>query len=173
MPSQRNIDLLSQTADRMRSASAIYFTDFKGLGAGEATELRAILRENNIDYFVVKKTLSRLAAAEAGVGDISEFLVGQVGMAFARDEPTAPARILKEFRRAHTDIPAVTGIYLDGQKLSATRMEDLANLPKKEVLLSQLLSALQSPLTRLAQTLSAPMSRLGLILSDLKDKKTS
>lgn len=172
MPNERKYAIVAHTAEQMRSAKAIYFTDFKGLTAPQATELRAKFREGQVNYLVVKKTLSRLAAQEAGIGNIDEFLVGQVGMALAEGEPTGPARILREFSKGHNDIPAVTGIYFDGAKLPASRIDELAKLSSKEVLLAQLLSALQSPMTRLAQTLAATMTKLGQILTGLKDQKT-
>ncbi|MCH7940342.1 MAG: 50S ribosomal protein L10, partial [Candidatus Marinimicrobia bacterium] len=89
MPDAHKAEIVATTAARMRAAAAIYFTDFRGLSAPQATELRAKLREGNVDYIVVKKTLSRLAAKEAGLADIDDFLVGQVALAFTGGEPAA------------------------------------------------------------------------------------
>ena len=122
---------------------------------------------------VVKKTLLRIAAQEAGIGEIDEFMIGQTALAFTDGEPSEPASILREFSKQNDDVPKITGIVLDGQHLPAVRAQVLATLPSKEVLLGQLLSAIQQPMTRLVGTLSAPMTKLGQMLSALKDQKTS
>lgn len=173
MPQPYKITLVENIAAKLGSAAAIYFTDYKGLSAPQATELRAKLRESKIDYVVVKKTLLRLAAREAGMGDIDEFLSGQTAMAFTDGEPSIPARILREFGKDNGDVPKITGIVLDGQHLPASKAQILATLQSKEVLLAQLLSTIHQPMTRLAGTLSASMTQLGRALSALKDQKTS
>ncbi len=173
MPQPYKISLVEDIAAQLSSAGAIYFTDYQGLSAPQATELRAKLRENEINYVVVKKTLLRLAAREAGIGDIDEFLSGQTAMAFTVGEPSSPARILREFGKDNNDVPKITGIVLDGQHLPASKAQTLATLPSKEVLLAQLLSTVRQPMTRLAGTLRASMTQLGRALSALKDQKTS
>ncbi len=173
MPDAHKAEIVSTTAALMRDAAAIYFTDFRGLSAPQATELRARLRESDVDYVVVKKTLSRLAAKEAGLADIDDFLVGQVALAFTAGEPAAPARILREFSRENDDVPAITGIILDGELIGAERAKELANMPNKEVLLGRLTATLGQPMTRLAATLNSPLAKLTQLLGSLKDRKTS
>lgn len=173
MPDAHKAEIVASTAARMQEAAAIYFTDFRGLSAPQATELRAKLREGNVDYIVVKKTLSRLAAKEAGLADIDDFLVGQVALAFTGGEPAAPARILREFSRENDNVPAITGIILDGELLGPERAKELAGLPSKEVLLGRLAATLGQPMTRLAATLNSPLAQLAQLLGSLKDQKTS
>lgn len=173
MPAPRKIAAVEELSARMRSAAAIYFTDYQGLSAPKATELRARLREKNIEYTVVKKTLSRLAAREAGIGEISDFMHGQTALAFGYDDPAEPARVLHEFSKDNQDIPAVTGLILDGQPLPAAKAGELANLPTKTVLMGQLVSALQQPMSRLVSTLSDVMTKLVWTLTGLKEQKTS
>ena len=157
---------------RMRSAAAIYFADYRGLSASKATELRAILRKENIQFTVVKKTLSILAAREAGIGEIRDYLQGQTVLAFAHDDPGAPARVLRAFGKDNQDIPVITGLILDGQLVSAAQARELASLPSKEVLMGQLVSAMQQPMSRLASTLTGVMKKLMQTLSSLKEQKT-
>jgi len=173
MPDPQKAEIIADTAARMRNAGAIYFTDFRGLSAPKASDLRAKLREGNIEYIVVKKTLSRLAANEAGLESIDDFLVGQIAIAFTSDEPTGPARIIREFSRDNKDVPAITGIVLDGALLSADRASDLATMPSKEILISQFAAVINQPMTRLAATLGGAMSKLAQLLTSLKDQKTS
>ncbi len=173
MPDAHKAEIVASTAARMREAAAIYFTDFRGLSAPQATELRAKLRESNVDYIVVKKTLSRLAAKEAGLANIDDFLVGQIALAFTVGEAADPARILREFSRENDDVPAITGIILGGEMLGAERAKELATMPPKEVLLGRLTATLGQPMTRLAATLNSPLAKLAQLLGSFKDQKTS
>ena len=173
MPIAIKAEIVADTAARMRAAAAIYFTNFQGLSATRATELRAKLREGKIDYIVVKKTLSRLAASEAGLDEIDDFLVGQIALAFTSGEPSIPARIIRDFSKGNNDVPAITGIILDGTLLPAERATELAAMPAKEILIGQLAATLNQPMTRFAATLSGPMTKLALLLDSLKEQKTS
>ena len=173
MPDAHKIAVVEATAARMKAADAIYFAEFKGLSAPDATDLRAQLRANDIDLVVAKKTLIRLAAAEAGLADIDEFLTGQMAMAFAKGEPSVPAKVLSDFSRAHENVPAITGIIFEGAAMPGSAAAELASLPSKQVLLGQIASTLIQPMTRLAGTLNGAMSKLAQALSSLQDKKTS
>lgn len=172
MPAPHKIAVVEELSARMRSAAAIYFADYQGLSAPKATELRARLRAENIEFTVVKKTLSILAAREAGVGEIRDFLQGQTALAFAHDDPGAPARVLRDFGKDNQDIPVITGLILDGQLVPAAQARELASLPSKEVLMGQLLSAMQQPMSRLASTLTGVMMKMVQTLSSLKEQKT-
>ena len=173
MPNAHKLAVVEQTAARMKAADAIYFAEFKGLSAPDATTLRAALRSSNVDLFVAKKTLIRLAAKEAGLADIGEFLTGQMAMAFAQGEPSIPAKILSEFSKTHEGVPSITGIILNGEALPGSAAAQLASLPSKDVLLGQFAATLIQPITRLAGTLNGAMLKLAQTLNSLQDKKTS
>ena len=172
MPTQQKIAIVEETAEKMRTAAAIYFTDFKGLSAAKATELRAQLRENRIEYKVVKKTLSQLAAKEAGIGEIAEFLTGQVALAYTYEDPATPAKILGKFRKDNQDVPVITGIILDGQPVPASKAAELADLPAKDVLLAKLMSCLHQPMTAFTATLNGSFAQLLRVLTTLREDKT-
>jgi large subunit ribosomal protein L10 len=169
MPTTAKIEAVSRLSEKMRSAKAIYFTDFQGLTAPEATRLRAKLREGNVEFEVFKKSLSRLAAKEAGIDDIEDLMHGQIALAFTLTDPAAPAKILGEFSKQNRDIPAITGLVLEGQALPATYAREMASLPSREVLIAQLLSVLQQPMTRFVSTLSGAMTKLMQVLHGLNE----
>ena len=171
MPTPRKEAIVEDIARRMQTAAAVYFADYKGLSAPQATELRARLREVNVEYRVVKKTLSRLAAQGAGLGDIDEFLQGQTVLAFSYDDPVALARIFRDFGTENGSRPVVTGLIMDGQQMPANVIGELAALPPRDVLFAQLLSVTQQPMAQLASTLSAAMSKLVMTLTSLKEQK--
>ena len=169
MTTPAKLAIVEELTAKMRNAVAVYFTDFTGLSAPKATELRAKLREANIEFTVAKKTLSRRAAKEAGFGEIDAFMQGLMALALTYDDPTSPARILREFSKSNQDVPVITGLILDGQLFPADRAGELAHLPSKDVLLGQLVGILQQPLARLASTLARPVAKLAQILSGIKE----
>ena len=173
MPDPRKPVIVQEVVERFKNSTAVYFTDFSGLSAPKATELRADLRAANVQYFVAKKTLTKVAAKEAGLDDLSEIIDGLMGMAYTSGEPSDPAKVLTKFAKANNDIPVITGILLDGQVIPATKAKELAKMPSRDVLFGQLLSTFNQPMTRLVGTISSPMITLGRLLMSLKDKKNS
>ncbi len=173
MPTPRKEAIVEDIARRMRIAAAIYFADYTGLSGPQATELRARLREVQVEYTVVKKTLSRLAAQGAGLGDIDEFLQGQTVLAFSYDDPVSLARIFRAFGKENESRPVVTGLIMNGQPMPASVIGELAALPPKEILIARLLSALQYPVAHLAATLRGHLSKLVMTLTSLNEQKTS
>jgi len=172
MPAPYKITIVENLSDKISSAKAVYFADYQGLSAPQATELRARLRAENVELKVAKKTLSILAAQKAGIEGIDEYLKGQTALAFTFDDPATPARIFKAFSKDNENVPTITGLIFEGQLLPAEQASVLAALPPKEILLSQLMSALQQPMSRLASTLVSVMSRLVQVLSSIKEQKT-
>ncbi len=172
MPAPYKITIVENLSEKMSSAKAIYFADYQGLSAPQATELRARLRAENIELTVAKKTLSILAAQKAGIDGIDEYLVGQTALAFTFDDPATPARLIKAFSKENENIPKITGLIFEGQLLPAEQASVLATLPPKEILLGQLVSALQQPMSRLASTLVGAMTHLIQVLASIKEEKT-
>ncbi len=173
MPDPRKPIIVQEGVERFKNSTAIFFTDFSGLSARKATDLRAELRAGNVQYTVAKKTLTMVAAKEAGLVDISDIISGLMGMAYTTGEPSDPAKILTNFAQANKDIPLITGILLDGEVIPAEKAKVLANLPSRDALLGQLVSTFNQPMTRLVGTISSPMMKLGHLLMSLKDAKNS
>ena len=102
--------------------------------------------------------------------EIDEFLSGSTAVAFAYDDPSAPAKVFKDFTKER-DLPSVKGIIFDGNILDGKQFDKIANLPSKEELLSKLVMLLGSPMLKLALTVKSPMHDFVNILNQLKDKK--
>lgn len=173
MPDPRKPVIVQDAVERFNNSTAVFFTDFTGLSATKATDLRADLRAGNVQYIVAKKTLTKVAAEEAGLDDLSEIIDGMMGMAYTNGEPSEPAKILTKFAKANNGIPLITGILLDGQVVPADKAKELARMPSRDVLLGQLLSTFNQPMTRLVGTISSPLTTLRHLLMSLKDKKNS
>ena len=171
MPSQKNLDEVTQLMEKLEKANAVYFTDFLGLDVPSITELRTEFFKASIEFKVAKNTLLKLAAKNINLEGLDDFLVGSTAIAISYDEPTLPAKILKKFTEDH-DKPEVKAILFDGEVLKGSEYLKFASLPTEDELLTKLVMMLNSPITILARTLSAPMTNLVNGLNNLKNDKS-
>lgn len=156
--------------EKLKASEAIVLTDYRGLSVSEMEKLRGDLRGAQSEYKVIKNTLAKRAAAEAGMEDLSELLNGPVAMAFG-DDPVSLARILKNISREYKELQ-ITGGVAEGRILNAEEMGRLADLPSREVLIAMMLGALQSPISGLANVLSGPVRNLVYALNAVKEQKS-
>jgi len=171
MPSQTNIEKVEKLTDKFKNSSALYFTKYTGMNVENATKLRMDFNDNGVDYHISKNTLTKIAAEKAGFEDtFNEILTGQVGIAYAGSDPTAPARVLKEFTK-DIDCIEIVGLYFDGALYDPSKYKELANLPSYEELLTKLVCGLNSPMTKVAVALNSVMSKLAGTLTGLQDQK--
>ncbi len=171
MPSQKNLDEVTQLMEKLEKANAVYFTDFLGLDVPSITELRTEFFKASIEFKVAKNTLLKLAAKNINLEGLDDFLVGSTAIAISYDEPTSPAKILKKFTEDH-DKPEVKAILFDGEVLKGSEYLKFASLPTEDELLTKLVMMLNSPITILAQTLNASMINLVNDLNNLKNTKS-
>ncbi|HZB97569.1 MAG TPA: 50S ribosomal protein L10, partial [Candidatus Sulfotelmatobacter sp.] len=143
--------------DKLSQATSALVTDYRGLTVKQLDELRAQLRAVGVEYLIVKNTLARRAADEAGVGVLNAALTGPVGLALGYGDLATPAKLLSDYYRTNRRLPLRGGI-AERRLLDAEGARALADLPPREVLLAQLAGTLQSPLTMLAGSLEAIMS---------------
>lgn len=171
MIKQEKEKIVRELTEKMKEAKAIYLTDFTGLDVVRATELRKKLREASVEYQVVKNTLAQLAAKNAGMEMLLDYLTGPTGLAFGVKDPIIPAKILVEFAKAD-DKPAVKVGVVEGKMVDVKQVKQLALLPSREVLLSQLLSAMQSPIAGLVGTLGGIIQKfVGTVDAIAKQKE--
>ena len=171
MPNKKNIQQVSELTEKLEKAKSIYFTDYLGLDVGNLTKLRSEFYKNSIEYYVAKNTLLKIAAENNKIEGLEEYLTGPTAIAISYDEPTAPAKILKDFAKKY-DKPTVKGMLFDGEVLDGSKFISIADMPSREQLISMFASSIQSPLVKLAGTLNATMTNLVGVLSSLKDKKS-
>jgi large subunit ribosomal protein L10 len=145
-------------------------TDYRGLTVSQLQDLRSRLRAADVEYRVVKNTLARRAAVEAGHADLQESLNGPIAIAFGYAEIGMPARVLNEWVRATRLSLNIVGGLVDGRVFGGDQVRQLADLPSREVLIAQLLGTLQSPVAQLVATIQAPVQQLLGLLEAYKDK---
>jgi large subunit ribosomal protein L10 len=156
-----------------KESTAIYLTDFNRINVALITKLRSDFRKNGVKYMVVKNTLARKALERCKKEKLVPYLKGQVGMAIAKKEPTAPAKIIKEFRAINKELLGVRIAYVGDALFGQDDVIRLADLPSREVLLSQLLSCFKAPMTNLAGSLSGILTKLAGTLEAVSKQKAA
>ena len=172
MPSTFNKEQVVKLTEKLEKAKAIYFTDYLGLDVSSITELRKEFFDQEIEFYVAKNTLIKLAAENNKIDGLEDFLIGPTALAISYDEPTIPAKVIKKFAKKH-EKPEVKGILFEGEVLQNDRFESIASLPSREELLSHFVGTIQCPLTGLARILHASMSNFVSVLTNLKDSKNN
>jgi len=156
--------------DRFSKSAIIVLTDYKGLDVAAMNDLRRKLRAEGIEYKVVKNSI--LVRASAGNdGDlIKDFFKGPSAVALSYDDPVAPAKVLAQFAKDNEKLEIKVGV-LNGKVLDAIALKALALLPPREVMLGQLLAALNAIPTSFVRTIAEiPRSFVGL-LAAIRDQK--
>ncbi len=171
MPNKKNIEQVKELTERISRAKAVYVTEFHGLNVSEITKLRNEFFKADVEFKVAKNSLIKLAANNNDINVLDEFLSGSTALAISYDEPVAPARVIKEFKKEN-DLPNVKSILFEGELISGDEFDRIADMPSKEQLLSTLILLLNSPLQKLASTLSSPVQNTLSVLANLKDNKS-
>jgi large subunit ribosomal protein L10 len=164
MPRPEKVRQVEELRERLQRASLAISTGFSGLTVAELNELRRRLRQAGLEYKVVKNTLLRLAAEQAGRPQIMQVVEGPTAIAFAYGDPVEAARVLDEYLRTAPAAFILRGAVLDGSVLSAAEVRELVRLPPRPQVLAELLGSLQSPLAALAGVLEAPLQEFLLLL---------
>jgi large subunit ribosomal protein L10 len=170
MPRADKAEQVELLREKLKSAKVAVLTDYRGLTVKQLRELRGRLRGQDVEYRVVKNTLARRAAVEAGHGDFEDSLKGPVAIAFGYGDLSAPARLLGEFSRQTRVKLEIVGGLVEGRVMDGNQVRQTADLPSREVLLAQLLGTLQSPIAQLVGTIQAPVQQLVGLLDAYKNK---
>jgi large subunit ribosomal protein L10 len=168
MPNKEKLGAVAEIVDHFNESSATVITEYRGLTVKQVTQLRQALGAD-ATYTVVKNTLTRLAAAEAGVSIDDSMLVGPTAIAFVKGDPVAAAKGLREFAKANP-LLVIKGGVLEGRSLSAAEVNQIADLESREVLLAKIAGVLKALPTRAAGLFQAPLSQVARLAKALEDK---
>ena len=168
---QQKESAVAELVEKLRTANALYLTDFTGLTVKRLTDLRARIRREGAEYLVVKNTLAERALEGIALPDISEFFRGPTGLVIATRDPVAPARVLAEFARDNEDRPAVKAGIVERRAVTGADVMRIASLPPREGLLAQLAGALQAPLAQLVGALEAKLIELSGLVDALRTQR--
>lgn len=156
--------------ERLERSKVVILTDYKGLDVGAMTDLRAKLREAQVEYQVIKNTMLRLASEGTAVEAIKDSFVGPSAIALSYDDPVAPAKVLTEFAKSNDKLEIKIGV-MDGRVLDLSAIKALSDLPSREQLLATVLSAMNAVPTSLVTALSDVPRRMVNVLQAIKDQK--
>ena len=151
---------VSEVAELLKNSCAGVIVDYKGINVEDDTKLRKELRESGVKYTVIKNTLIKRAAEKAGLNGIDDVLNGTSAIATSAEDYVAAARILQKFADTHENFKVKTG-YLDNEVISLEKIQSLAKLPSREVLLANVLGAFQAPIASFARAVQAIVDKSG------------
>lgn len=153
--------IVAALTEKLQGACAGVLVDYSGITVAEDTEMRAKLRAENVEYSVIKNTLLRFAAQNAGYGELDEILNGTTSLATSSDDPIAPARIINEYAKKLVNRFEIKGGFMDGRVVSVDEIKALAEIPPLPVLRAQVLGTMLAPITSLAIVLKAIAEKNG------------
>jgi len=162
--------IVQEIADKFRNSQTAVLVDYRGLNVEEVTELRKKAREAGIDYKVYKNSMMRFAAKETGLEGLLDVMVGPTAVAFCETDPVAPAKLLSEFAKNHKALEIKAGM-VDGKVLDVKGVEDLAELPPREVLVAKVLGGLNAPISGFVNVLNGNIRGLVVALNAIAEQK--
>jgi len=161
--------LTKEYTARLNTSPYFIVVDYKGLKVSHLTELRKRLAKAQAEFHVVKNSIFRIAAKEAGVTDLNGSMTGQVAVVTGKRDVSAAAKVVKTFGKEVDKLKVHFG-YLNNQRLAQAEILTLADLPSIEVLRAKFLGLLNAPTTKLVTLLQTPASQLARVLKAQADK---
>lgn len=148
-------------AERIKGSIAGVVVDYKGINVEDDTKLRKELREAGVEYTVVKNTILKRAAEAAELEGLDPILEGTTAIATSADDYVASARILQKYADSHDNFNLKSG-YLDGEVIDLAKLQALAKLPSREVLLATVCSVFNAPIAAFARGVQAIVDKGGV-----------
>jgi len=176
MPSQETLQqkqqVVKELSEKMSSAQAMVFVDYRGLTVEQDTELRNALRKAGVEYKVVKNTLIRFAAKENNLDALEQYLNGPTAVALSAEDPVAPAKVISEFAKKYDKLQIKSGV-VDKKVIDVEGVKALAELPPREVLIAKVLGGFNAPISGFVNVLNANIRALVVALNAIAEKKAS
>jgi len=164
-------EILRDLIVKFKESKGVILTDYQGMNVSQISSLRNELKEEKVEFKVVKNTLLEKASEELNVEDLTKDLIGCTAMAFCSDDGVAPARLLKEyFRKNKINLKIKSGL-IDGRVFNPEKIMEIASLPSKDVLIAQTINGIKSPLYSLVFILQGPLRGLVYTLEAIKKQK--
>lgn len=166
-PEKQN--LTKEYLTRLNASPFFIVVDYRGLKVGQLTELRKRLGKAGAEIHIVKNSVFRLAAKEAGLGDLNGALTGQLAVVTGQRDISIAAKVVKTYGKELDRLKVYFG-YMNDERLEQAVIMTLADLPSIEVLRGQLLGVLSAPASKLVRLLNTPASQLARVLKARQDK---
>ncbi len=165
--------VIAEVRDMASRASGLFFADFTGITVEETNELRREFRKARVDYRVVKNTLARKALESVGGYEgVYDQLEKPTAIAFAYDDPVAPAKIIKKFREKNEKLVLKICV-IEKQVFEGKRLDEIAKLPSRKDLVAGILGSLQAPASGIVGSIQAVMRDLVSVIDQIGKKKAA
>lgn len=175
MPSAKVLEakkaLVAELSERLKASVSGIVVNYKGINVADDTALRKELRECDVKYTVVKNTMLGRACKEVGLDGLEEVLEGTTALATSETDYTGAARILSNYAKKNKEFAIKSG-FLDGEVIDMDKIDALAKLPTREVLLANVLGAFQAPIASFARGVQAIVDKGG-VEAALADKENA
>lgn len=169
--------VVAQLKEQLESAKGVVLTSYKGLTVAQDTELRRELREAGVSYHVVKNTMLRIAAKEAGIEGIEEHLEGTTAFAFSTEDAVAPAKVIcgfiKKNKLEDAEVLTVKVGMVEGKVIGVDEVKALATLPSREELIAKLLGSMNVPISNTVNVLQGVIRNAVYVLDAIRSQKES
>ncbi|MDM4762475.1 50S ribosomal protein L10 [Galbitalea sp. SE-J8] len=162
---------VAELTDKFRDSNAVLLTEYRGLTVAQLKQLRTSISAD-ATYAVVKNTLTKIAANNAGIQAFDDALAGPSAIAFVHGDTVAVAKALRDFAKANPLLVVKSG-YFDGNALTEAEVTKLADLESREVLLAKLAGAFKASLFGAAYVFNAPLAQAVRTVDALRDKQES
>ena len=159
---------VAELTEAFRSSNTAVLTEYRGLTVAQLKELRRSLGDQ-ATYAVVKNTLTKIAAREAGVDAFDGLLQGPSAIAFVKGDPVEAAKGLRDFAKAHP-LLVIKGGMMDGRPITAAELAKIADLESREVLLAKLAGAMKGSLSQAVSLFAAPLAQTARLVEALRAK---
>jgi len=159
---------VAELTDEFRSSNGAVLTEYRGLTVAQLKQLRTALGDD-VNYAVVKNTLTKIAAKDAGVESFDSLLEGPSAIAFIKGDPVVAAKSLRDFAKANP-LLVIKGGVLEGKALGSDEISKLADLESREVLLAKLAGAMKAAPQQAVSLFAAPLSQAARLFAALQDK---
>lgn len=157
MDREKKVQIIDRLREVFSTCSIGILTDYRGLSAPEMTDLRRRLREQGIEYRVIKNTLARFAAEGASKDELTSFFEGPTAIVFGYGDIAQSARALADYIRNSKATLNIKGGFLSDRLLTAAEVMTLSTLPTREILLAKTVGGMQTPIITLLSHLATPM----------------
>ena len=151
---------VAELAEQIKNSVSGVLVNYQGITVEDDTAMRKALREAGVSYKVVKNTLTGRACDMVGYGDMKQYLNGMTAIAISENDPVVAAKVLKEYAEKVESFNILAG-YVDGEVIDAAKVNALAEIPSKEVLIAKFLGSIKSPLYNFAYALQAVVDKNG------------
>ena len=172
MVREDKVQVVKDLEELFKSANALVLAEYRGLTVTQQTKLRKELKDAGASFNVVKMSLAKRAAENIGLDSLNEFFAGPTGIAIIESDPVEAAKVLKEFSKDNEAF-VVKGGLMDSEPLTLDKINVLAEIEPRDVLLAKIAGGFNAPLVKVAAGAKAVINKAGYALNALVDKKAS